>query len=193
MTLRRSLPLVVLGAALVAAAVPFVVGGAEGRLASAFVLAGVLVPLAAGVRTQRADDDRLSLLDAASAHLRGPGSWLLGLAVGMAVLLFAVMARPDDGDVTWSGWLAAGVIAAAVAIGMAATVRWVRSREGVERRELTEATSIAFFVTVLAAATYATFESIADAPRLSMWVVWGVGMGTWSVVSVVRGIRDHSA
>src|SRR4051795_13060785 len=45
--------------------------------------------------------------------------------------------------------------------------RQVRSREGIERTVLTEATSLAFFATALSALAYGFLESWAGAPHLS--------------------------
>jgi hypothetical protein len=71
---------------------------------------------------------------------------------------------------------------AAVA-GVLGQRREIRSWEGVERAVLTEATSLAFYVTAFAALTYGFLEAWAGAPRLSMFIVYIVAMGAWGLIS----------
>ena len=62
--------------------------------------------------------------------------------------------------------------------------RAIRSREGVERVVLTEATSMAFFLTALTALTYGFLQSWAGAPQLSMLWVYFFAMAAWALSSV---------
>jgi hypothetical protein len=90
---------------------------------------------------------------------------------------------------TWArGLLVLGpVLAAVYAVG--SQVTGIRSREGMERTVLTDAAALAFFVTVLAALAYGFLQGWAHAPALSMFWVWGFGMGAWLVTSLVISRR----
>jgi hypothetical protein len=77
-----------------------------------------------------------------------------------------------------------GTVAAVVGAMVVAIRGGRRSRE-LERFLFSESTSIAFFVTMLGAVTYALLEAWLDAPKLSMWLVWSFGMLSWIVASSV--------
>jgi hypothetical protein len=80
--------------------------------------------------------------------------------------------------------IAGGSVLAAIAF-MISTVRRGRASTELELQLFSQSTSIAFFVTMIGAITYALLESWIDAPRLSMWVVWSVGMGSWALLSIL--------
>jgi hypothetical protein len=80
--------------------------------------------------------------------------------------------------------IAVGTIVASVA-GVFFTVRAGRAKRELDRMLFTEATSVAFFVTMMSSLGYALLEVWIDAPRLSMWFVWTVGMGAWIVTSTI--------
>jgi hypothetical protein len=64
-----------------------------------------------------------------------------------------------------------------------------RRKDGVERQVFLQSTSLAFFITVLGAISYALFEVFAEAPKLSMWLVWSWGMAAWGIGSAVIAKR----
>ena len=59
----------------------------------------------------------------------------------------------------------------------------IKASEGIERVVLTEATSMAFYLTTLTALAYGFLESWARAPHLSMLWVYFFGMAAWTVFS----------
>jgi hypothetical protein len=74
----------------------------------------------------------------------------------------------------------------AAAIGLVVSlVRLGRASKELERLLFAEATSIAFFVTMMAAITYALAETWLGAPKQSMWLVWLVGMWTWALLAIL--------
>jgi hypothetical protein len=75
-----------------------------------------------------------------------------------------------------------GAVAAGAA-GVVLMMRTGRRRRELDRLMFTEATSVAFFVTMMSALGYALLESWIEAPKLSMWFVWTVGVGSWIVAS----------
>ena len=89
------------------------------------------------------------------------------------------------GNVRWAIWIVAAATIAAGLIFMRSVVRYVRSEKELEKVISTDATSIAFFAVMLSALTYALLETYLDLPRVSMWLVWSFGMGTWAVMSFV--------
>ena len=75
------------------------------------------------------------------------------------------------------------IVSATVSLG--SLIRRARKSRELDRVLFTEATSIAFAVTMLAVLTYGLLEAFVDAPRLSMWSVWTVGMSSWAIASLV--------
>jgi hypothetical protein len=69
--------------------------------------------------------------------------------------------------------------------GLGFFIRAGRRSTELERLLFAESTSTAFFVTMLFALTWSLLEAWIDAPKLSMWVVWSVGMFSWGVLSGV--------
>jgi len=59
-----------------------------------------------------------------------------------------------------------------------------RSKE-LDRLLFTESISVAFFVTMLGSLAYALLEAWIKAPKLSMWVVFTVGMWSWAIATMV--------
>jgi hypothetical protein len=106
-------------------------------------------------------------------------SWALYvILVGVGSALQAREPRPDGALIA----IAAGTIVSGV-VGLLLVARKGRQSRELDRMLFTEATSIAFFVTMVSAISYALLESWIDAPKLSMWFVWTVGMGAWIVAS----------
>jgi hypothetical protein len=114
-------------------------------------------------------------------------------AIGLYVVLVGVGSVLQTQEPRPSGALIAIAIGTIVAAGIAlfASVRKGRRSRELDRMLFTEATSVAFFVTMLSAVTYALLESWVDAPKLSMWFVWTVGMGAW-IVSATTFKRRYS-
>lgn len=61
--------------------------------------------------------------------------------------------------------------------------------QGVEREVLLKSTALAFFVTMVFVIGAAGVEVFTNSPRLSMWVVWSVGMFTWAISTPVIARR----
>ncbi len=80
--------------------------------------------------------------------------------------------------------IAAGTIVSSVAGTLSAFLGGRRSKE-VDRLMFTESITIAFFVTMLFALSYGLLEAWFKAPKLSMWLVFTVGMVSWVVSSLV--------
>lgn len=89
-------------------------------------------------------------------------------------------------------WLAVAfglVLTALAAFAAISSYRDGRRTDGLEKLVVTESAGVAFFVTMAAAAGYALMESLAEAPQISMWWVWVVGMATWGITSIVMTRR----
>lgn len=126
-------------------------------------------------------------LGAFGAALRNPVWAAIGayvLLIGAGSVLQSVKPRPTAALVA----VAVGTIFAAIGF-MAFTVRAGRQSRELERMLFSESTSIAFFVTMVGAITYALLEAWIDAPKVSMWLVWTLGMGTWAIGSLILGRR----
>jgi hypothetical protein len=125
------------------------------------------------VRRQHADGPMPSLVTTINEIASGAAVVFIGMAVYFAAAFIA-------------GGTAIPIIGGgALLVSLAWASRVVLRREGIEREVLLRATCFAFFVTVLGSAFYAMFESFADAPHLSMWVPYAVGMVTWSIAATV--------
>jgi hypothetical protein len=106
---------------------------------------------------------------------------------GVYVLLVAVGATLSAGSSRPGGpiiAIAIGTLAAAVGVVVSLFAMGRRMKE-LERLLFSEATSMAFFITMLGAITYGLLEVWVDAPAISMWTVWMLGMGSWAVLSLV--------
>ena len=110
--------------------------------------------------------------------------WLLMgvyvLSVGVGTVLQVQDPKPKAALVA----VAIGTIAAAVG-AMIVRIRSGRRSRELERLLFSESSSIAFFVTVLGAVSYALLETWIDAPRVSMWFVWSFGMVAWGIASAI--------
>jgi hypothetical protein len=84
--------------------------------------------------------------------------------------------------------IAIGTIVSGAAIVLL-VMRAGRKSKELERMLFSEATSMAFFITMLGAITYALLEAWLDVPKISMWVPWSIGMGSWAILSVMLGRR----
>jgi hypothetical protein len=107
------------------------------------------------------------------------------LAAGLYVVATDVGIVARDNNADWALWIIGLTSIAAGLVFMRSIVESVRSEKELERVINTDATSIAFFAVMLSALTYALLETYMDLPRVSMWLVWTVGMGTWAVMSFV--------
>ena len=109
-----------------------------------------------------------------------------GLACYAALVTAGAFIRGDVGEgpsaAMWG--VAGGTIGAALGV-MGVIIAWGRKTKELERVLFTEGTSLAFFVTMISALTYGLLESWVDAPRLSAWLMWSIGMGSWAVLSLV--------
>lgn len=98
------------------------------------------------------------------------------LFIGLAALLGV------DGDSP--RWMSA-LIAGGMVLSAGGTVGYIliagRREKELDRLVFSESTSIAHFVTMLGALTYALFESWLDVPQVSMWNVWTFGMLAWLI------------
>jgi hypothetical protein len=185
--MRRAIALLVLGGTVLVLAVPAVLGSGGRRLGALCAIASIVVGTALVVRQHRADGAAAGGWWGVADALARTGWGGLGAAIVMTTLVLWSTA-PGSGsreDARWLGPLVAAGVAVALIAPIAAGARAAVRREGIERDALLKATSLAFFVTVLGAGAYALFEVMADAPAVSMWTVWSVGMLTWAVASSV--------
>jgi hypothetical protein len=133
-----------------------------------------------GLRPELSDDDHQASLATAVITAIGCAGpiWL-----GVEVLLAAVFGWNVAGERGGAVFAVAGSAALVVAMGLA--YQAAAGREGIDREVLFRSASFAFVATLLAAVTYALLESLAGAPRLSMWAVWTFGMLTWAAATGV--------
>lgn len=109
-----------------------------------------------------------------------------GTAVYVVLVVVGNLVRRQVGSGPGAAMWAIAVATIAVAVGvMAVVITRGRREKELERLLFTEGTSLAFFVTMLAILTYGLLESWVEAPRLSTWAWWSVGMGSWFVLSLV--------
>lgn len=125
-----------------------------------------------------------------AARSRSPASsrtWSL-IALYTAVIAIGTVVLGDNPS-TLAGVVMAFLAAVpAVAFLLAGPLRQVQ-REGVERQVLLQSASAAFFATMSAALAYGLLEAFAGLSPLSAWWLYGLGMGSWAVVSLVLGRR----
>jgi hypothetical protein len=98
-----------------------------------------------------------------------------------AAVLLAGVAAASRTDERWAQLAIAGACALAFLYPVAVWLRIDRAREGVERYVTAESTSLAFFASLAASASYGLFEQFAGAPRLSMYVAFLFQTLAWSV------------
>jgi hypothetical protein len=131
----------------------------------------------------------VALMAAISMALRAHrGFWAF---ISLYVLLVALGSYLQSRDPKPTGVLVAvavGTVVAALGF-MVVTFRRGRDSQELERLLFSESTSFAFFTTVIFAISYALLEAWVDAPMLSMWVVWTIGMGSWALYSTILGRR----
>jgi small basic protein len=108
------------------------------------------------------------------------GMVVAGIAIGLGIGLLDRVEVPE-----WAKILLAIVPAFTLSAALVSRLRGVFTSEGVERTIWVEASASAFFATILAALTWASLESWAGAPKLSMWAVWLFGFGVWAVLAVI--------
>ena len=167
------------------------VGGVRGRgIRLVVIVAGCIASAFGGLVPE---DSRLWFAAAVGAAVLVPGVVLvvrdrafafLGATLYIAATNVGIVVRGLDG-LEWLLWAVAAATILAGLMFMGAVVRAVRSETELERLVSTDATSIAFFVTMIAALTYGLMETYLDLPTVSMWIVWSVGMFTWAVASIV--------
>ncbi len=167
------------------------VGSTAARLGALGGLAGIAFGTAVAVRRHRREYESPQevppLPKLVLAAVAESGGFFFYLSAYLALVMLATLdtgEKPLDGTIAEPAFATAATLALAVAL-VSAGRREFR-REGVERVVFLESTCIAFFVTVIAAAGYALFEALADAPTISMWVIWSVGMLAWAIASGVR-------
>ena len=181
-------PLLVFSGAACLFVVPLATGTADVRAGAAIALAGMFGGLAfatAAVRKEHLDDAPMPPFAVLVREAAAEAAWLNVLLAAYVVVLYLVVATPDNGESVPSGPVAAAVAASIAVAAVLVGVRKERAKAGIEREVFLRATSIAFFVTVLSSVVYALFESLAGAPTISMWAVWSVGMASWAVAATV--------
>ena len=169
-------------------------GSADVRLGAAAGLLAIVVAvavLAARVRSiDHGESGRPPVWhDLVGEAITGRGRAFVFLTTFLTFLFVATNgkgARPTN-PIPWIGPVVASVAGIVLLLAIASVVRRALRSEGVERQLFFESTCIAFFFTVLVVGIYATIEALADAPRLPAWVLWVAGVGTWALVSGLRG------
>lgn len=196
MTFRRNASVAAFVGAVLLLLLPIALASGGLRIGAAGGLAGMLAGFAALVnwrRIEHADDaDASGIAALAVEAISISGLFWTALCAFFAVVLLAEVA-PASGrraEVEWLGPLLAVGAGGALAVAMVWAVKTARRQEGVERAVFHESGAIAFILTIVGAAIYALFEAFADAPKLSMWAVWGFG---WAVYTVVSGVLRHRA
>jgi hypothetical protein len=113
-------------------------------------------------------------------------SFALAMGLYMVFTVTAAIVVAEQHPRPWVGAVLAipSIVCAVAAITVQA--RGVRRREGVERVEYVETTSVAFIATMLSALAYGFLQSWAGAPHLSAFWVWFYGMGVWGVLTILR-------
>ena len=108
------------------------------------------------------------------------------------VLLIALGVSLRDRWEDAPAWLGP-LLALAAALPAAAAVLMgplmLRRQEGLEREVLMRSASVAFFSTMIVSLTYGLFEAFAEAPNLSAWWVYLLGMCAWAAASLVMQRR----
>ena len=104
----------------------------------------------------------------------------LGLVVYIGVLVAGLLAASET-HARWALVLIAGACSLAFLYPVAVWLRIDRSRQGVERYLTSESTSLAFFASLVAAASYGLFEQFAGAPPLSMYVAFLFQTAAWTI------------
>lgn len=114
------------------------------------------------------------------------GLWLL-----FTILLAAGWLLQEQWAVAPAWFPGAMAVASIVVVAaiLSLTIRYGHRSRELERVLFADSTSIAFFATMIGAVTYALLETWLDAPRVSMWLVWVFGMGSWFLASVLLGRR----
>jgi len=159
-----------------------------GVAAMAMGIGGVALAQFASKSEQRPVEIVALVVGALGAFLAARAARVGGLAligvyialVGAGSILSGVHPRPQGVLIG----IALGSIIAALS-GLLAFIRLGRRSKELDRLMFLESTSIAFFVTMLFVLTYALLEAWINAPKLSMWAVWTVGMLSWAVLSSV--------
>lgn len=107
---------------------------------------------------------------------------VLATLPGAAATLLHRLVEPDP---TWLGIVRAIGIMAMVCVLFGSLVILGRRYVELDRLLFTEATSLAFFATLVVAAAYAALENYADLPRLSYAWIPVIGLGIWGVCALV--------
>lgn len=168
----------------------FLRGNSATRVGAVAGALGLAAAALLGVRNRRrdyGDEDAPPLGRLLSEWLAESGRFFIYLfAYGALILLIAVDDRDGPLNDTWGEPVFVAVAGGVLALAVVQAARDVWQKEGVERQVLLESATVAFFVTVLATATYAMAEALMDAPAISMWAVWGLGMLSWAVATMQR-------
>lgn len=103
----------------------------------------------------------------------------LGLLIAYILIVLVAVVAATEIDSVGVGLTAAIGTSVAFVFGVGVLVRRERQFEGVERALSTDATSIAFFLTMCGALTYSHFEQFMGAPKLSMSFAFLFTQGAW--------------
>ena len=107
------------------------------------------------------------------------GCSLIPTSIGTAVQRFI---EPDP---LWTDALRAGGMMLLLVLVLVAVLTSARRVRELERVLFTEATSIAFFVTVVGATAYAGLQALLDLPRVSFAWVSVFGFAVWAVSALL--------
>lgn len=102
----------------------------------------------------------------------------VGLVLGGVWVLEAA-----PGGATWLRLALAAVAAAPMLVLLGRGRRLMLALEGIESSIYLRATSLAFFVTVVASLVYGLLEAFAGAPRPSALWAYVLAMGTWGLAT----------
>ena len=169
----------------------FLRGNTASRVGAVAGAVGLAVAVVAGVRSRRRhydeDDETPGLGRLLSEWLSESGRFFVYLFT-YGAMIFLIALDEEDGPLhdTWAEPVFAALAAAVLAFAVIHAARDVWRKEGVERQVLLESATIAFFVTVLATATYAMAEALMEAPPISMWALWALGMFSWALATMQR-------
>jgi len=102
------------------------------------------------------------------------------------LLVAATVVRLVEPNPAWAVHMRAAGLALVVSVSLAMSLVYGRRKRELERAVFNEATTIAFFVTAIASATYGVLQTAFDIPRLSFLWIAIFAAACWAVcLSVV--------
>jgi hypothetical protein len=118
----------------------------------------------------------------------------LAIVVGLAMvpgIIANAATRLSEPDPAWVDDVRAIGLLALLVVTFGGVLLFARRYREFEKYVFTEATSLAFFVTVIAAGAYAVFQATFDLPRLSFGWIPLIGLASWgaSVALVSRRLK----